>query len=167
MAYDGYYGVDVEYDGAAEEEYEGVGGWGEAYDATLEEPEWGMRPILCANGSSCRFLAMGVCRYYHSAEEWECVGVQAAGPQVLRQPVAAPHRKRPWNVLVLTPEGSKFAGESQARVDSPRREGREVEGGRRSRSPRRQGRRPSLTPAGARATTDLAATPLEPPPGIF
>ena len=37
MAYDGYYGVDVEYDGAAEEEYEGVGGWGEAYDATLEE----------------------------------------------------------------------------------------------------------------------------------
>ena len=41
---------------------------------------------------------------------------------------ADPHRKRPSNVLVLTPESSKFAEESQADVDSQRREGRNVEG---------------------------------------
>ena len=41
---------------------------------------------------------------------------------------ADPRRKTPSNVLVLTPERSKFAGESQADVDSPRLGRRNVEG---------------------------------------
>ena len=47
---------EIEYDETAEEVYEGVTDWDEAYDATLGESNRDTRSSLCANRSSCRFL---------------------------------------------------------------------------------------------------------------
>lgn len=155
---DEYYYAEDGYEEEGSGEYEALAAW---------PPE----PVQCANGPTCKFLALGVCRFYHpeaeeeaaeeawdeSAEDWQAWEEPAAQePKVFKMVVppssAASTQKQPvsvpgprWNVLV----------NSQATPAKATKVPRALSA---SRSPRRR-RSPSLRAGGIRHSVPVATWP--------
>lgn len=70
---DGWYGGDADFEAGGEFAAEGddASNW--------VPPQLAAQPLMqpCLNGPSCRFLAMGICRFAHSDEDWERVHLVA------------------------------------------------------------------------------------------